>query len=630
MTVLWNWGRSERGVTTVFLLAILYMLALLLSSSSVQQVHMPLPLTSSSPEYTLIAARETVSSIEAGAAATTMITYSQESSVPTQITDIRKEKVNDTESNVRVDINKGGESKPGVKDDAEKNSLIEVNGEPEAPSRREERCWCDQITIRFPSMTLNYLNLTLSWLNMSTAEYLRRRHPNFPVELVRQMMIEGTRCSLLPELSNITWINTYWQELQMKKDVRLYLYSATYDNRPLIDVRPCVRVLLTTKTSRPPKPWCHLWFNVTGPPDFTRAVRIEFVGKEKISSDVQQSFLVTCAVPAGLNKPQAVSLLPSPCTRASNLLTVVGSGTREPSAYLDGGVLPQHSRGSMPRYSVAVCGPALFFYHQDFSWRLVEWLEILRAQGIAKVFLFETDVHPNLQKVLRYYEKEGFLEVTQYSYPPPYNNDPSTRRLWTLVNRVEMFKQERMYFNDCLLRHMHQYRFIAHYDPDEVPLLLHHHTYNDFLSELLKRSHSELGSRNVSLPVAYKLHWSIFYDDIPPPARTSNLPKFLHVMQHILRPKENEPQTRGRFKALYDMDTVTGVYSHGAIICGSGLCPSDGMKVNPNLAYLGHFTRTCGQKCQAEGYLKEETALLKYVDTVKEAVTRVLTELNLL
>ncbi|XP_069948926.1 uncharacterized protein [Cherax quadricarinatus] len=133
----------------------------------------------------------------------------------------------------------------------------------------------------------------------------------------------------------------------------------------------------------------------------------------------------------------------------------------------------------------AVCGPALYYYHEDFSKRMVEWLEILRAEGIGKVFLYVTDVHPNLEKVLKYYEDDGFLHLTGYSYPPPYINEPSLRRLWTLVERSKMFAQENIYFTDCLLRHMHQYRFIAHYDPDEIPFLFKHDNYTLFLDHLL-------------------------------------------------------------------------------------------------------------------------------------------------
>lgn len=48
-----------------------------------------------------------------------------------------------------------------------------------------------------------------------------------------------------------------------------------------------------------------------------------------------------------------------------------------------------------------------------------------------------------------------------------------------------MFAQENVYFTDCVLRHMHQYRFIAHLDPDEVPIMLKHDNFTHFLDDLI-------------------------------------------------------------------------------------------------------------------------------------------------
>ena len=60
-------------------------------------------------------------------------------------------------------------------------------------------------------------------------------------------------------------------------------------------------------------------------------------------------------------------------------------------------------------------------------------------------------------------------------------------RLWTLVERQKMFAQENIYFTDCILRHMHQYRFIAHFDPDEVPILPKHENFLQFLDDIIGR-----------------------------------------------------------------------------------------------------------------------------------------------
>ena len=47
----------------------------------------------------------------------------------------------------------------------------------------------------------------------------------------------------------------------------------------------------------------------------------------------------------------------------------------------------------------AVCGKGLDFPSEDISVNLVEWIEISRALGAAKIFLYQLDVHPNILKV---------------------------------------------------------------------------------------------------------------------------------------------------------------------------------------------------------------------------------------
>ena len=49
--------------------------------------------------------------------------------------------------------------------------------------------------------------------------------------------------------------------------------------------------------------------------------------------------------------------------------------------------------------SLAVCVKPLSFVNQDFSLRLIEWLEVLRAQGYEKAIIYVHSVHENVMKV---------------------------------------------------------------------------------------------------------------------------------------------------------------------------------------------------------------------------------------
>ena len=53
----------------------------------------------------------------------------------------------------------------------------------------------------------------------------------------------------------------------------------------------------------------------------------------------------------------------------------------------------------------AVCVRALYYYNIDFSIRLIEWLELMRILGVNQVFLYSFSTHPNMEKVMNYYQK---------------------------------------------------------------------------------------------------------------------------------------------------------------------------------------------------------------------------------
>nr|XP_053627892.1 uncharacterized protein LOC128685389 [Cherax quadricarinatus] len=386
--------------------------------------------------------------------------------------------------------------------------------------------------------------------------------------------------------------------------------------------KPCVRLLGVTRSTKPPAGWCHLWFSTQQPPVVTRITIIDHLDYQGLSSDRQMPFMFTCPLPSQVAhlQPAAVSLVHQPCQPATTLLQVTCH--HPPPGNLHQTLLqvtchhpsprnlpPPSSTVSCDEQSVswvsevsdviselsavmsevsavmsklcvtrfifhravkgwvpAVCGPALYYYHEDFSKRMVEWLEILRAEGIGKVFLYVTDVHPNLEKVLKYYEDDGFLHLTGYSYPPPYINEPSLRRLWTLVEQYKMFAQENIYFTDCLLRHMHQYRFIAHYDPDEIPILPNHHNYTHFLEHMLTRD-----AEKKLKPAGYKLQWNYFYNDLNSSSQgVKEVPEYLWALRHTLTPTQPLKPTPGTFKSLFDMDVVRAIYSHSTLLCKHG------------------------------------------------------------
>ncbi|XP_037801300.1 uncharacterized protein LOC119596195 [Penaeus monodon] len=269
------------------------------------------------------------------------------------------------------------------------------------------------------------LSLPVPWLNLTSKEVLERTHPNLPVNMYNDVA-SMKWCKMLPALSTIKWQNTYYQPVRVLQRTQFFFYSAFLDNRIATDVRPCIRILAYSKDTNPTAPWCRIWFNTTGPPAVSPVVRIDYLDWQPRSDDRHMTFLLTCRIPKYDSHlaPLSVSVVSRPCEKyTKNLLKVFGSMKRNTTAAL---VNSSKNKESSPVWNAAVCGPALSYYHEDVSIQLVEWLELLRALGFARVFLYETDVHPNIEKVLRYYEAEGFVGVTKFAYLV---NDPILRKL---------------------------------------------------------------------------------------------------------------------------------------------------------------------------------------------------------
>ena len=96
---------------------------------------------------------------------------------------------------------------------------------------------------------------------------------------------------------------------------------------------------------------------------------------------------MTCPLPTSQDRkvPAAVSVVGERqlCEGASNVLKV----------------LYDPVRGSENTKKFAVCSKGLDFPHHDISVRLVQWIEISRALGADKIFLYQLDLHPNIVKV---------------------------------------------------------------------------------------------------------------------------------------------------------------------------------------------------------------------------------------
>ena len=94
-------------------------------------------------------------------------------------------------------------------------------------------------------------------------------------------------------------------------------------------------------------------------------------------------YLITCPVPPSHTNmtPLAVSIVEEDCETPTNYLNIIYN-------------LPTGEKAKF-----AVCVKGMDFPLEDLSVRMVEWLEVLKALGADKIFLYNLEVHPNVSKV---------------------------------------------------------------------------------------------------------------------------------------------------------------------------------------------------------------------------------------
>ena len=117
-----------------------------------------------------------------------------------------------------------------------------------------------------------------------------------------------------------------------------------------------------------------------------------------------QPYLMACQLPKSHwnQVPLSVSIVENICDKATNNLRVIYNK------------LPEDETD---KKEFAVCVKGLDFPNDDLSVRLIEWIELLHILGVDKIFFYNLEVHPNVTKVLNYYEDKSYIDLTPISLP---------------------------------------------------------------------------------------------------------------------------------------------------------------------------------------------------------------------
>ena len=93
--------------------------------------------------------------------------------------------------------------------------------------------------------------------------------------------------------------------------------------------------------------------------------------------------------------------------------------------------------------------------------------------------------HSLIYKVFDYYKSLGVLEVTMTSLPDSQPNHPVLTNLWMHNDpHLQLWRNEHLSVNDCILRNINMFEYIANIDNDEIIIPENYKDWNEMLNGL--------------------------------------------------------------------------------------------------------------------------------------------------
>ncbi|XP_059483554.1 uncharacterized protein LOC132201414 [Neocloeon triangulifer] len=359
---------------------------------------------------------------------------------------------------------------------------------------------------------------------------------------------------------DIKFNNAYWQ-MQKTTNETFYLYGAYYDNRTWPGkFAPVVRIL--GMVERPglnitKNVMCQFWFENRTTPVIVKVYHIQYLwrpewGYTKVDL---KPYMLSCFIPPSSYHlvPESVSLVERPCQNATNNLRVID-------------IRP----ASGAKQDFAVCVKSLNFQHwAKISVRLVEWIELLKILGAEKITFYQLQVHANISKVLEYYKSSWNVEVVQTTLPGNYPNSPHLMDLFLTERLVVQVFQELIDYNDCLYRNMNLFKFIVLLDIDEVimPLGLNENWSNLIYKTAIPKAREVEKNEKTEHNVTHStfVARNVFFLDGMVDNRFSDIPNYMHMMQHVARTKHSP--IGDRVKAFHATNTTFALHNHFARAC---------------------------------------------------------------
>ncbi|XP_037726100.1 uncharacterized protein LOC119557420 [Drosophila subpulchrella] len=409
-------------------------------------------------------------------------------------------------------------------------------------------------------------------------EWIREEMPSFPLEelLAREKRaLPPVTCGPAPDMMNIDFHNTYWQRA-INGNLTYFLFAAYYDEREAVPDAPLVRLLAMVNQHKDnsfkyPEIFCQFWFEGRANPVIVPVSEHRVMWPFGHAPRRYYPTLLSCPLPGEEHRqevPKMVSLVAKKCDMARNLLRVVYE-VDEPES--TGGPLGNITTSSSSSASSSdpkfvVCVKAMDFPYEDKSWRLIEWLELMRLLGAQKVVLYDAPMHANMTRVVRDYliTSPGFVELRPMSlgrgepHVPPHFHHYAM-----MADGFNRILNEMIPYNDCFYRNMYKYDYVGVFDIDEVIMPLGNHTTWPELVKLARivPDYESRTPADCTEWVSFCFR-NVYYPRYPErPKVYRNLSSSFYMLQHVERVREHSNRGAAA-KCLHDTRFAIGLHNH--------------------------------------------------------------------
>lgn len=410
--------------------------------------------------------------------------------------------------------------------------------------------------------------------------------------LERDLRLGTERCPDLqrPLESQVRTRHEVWQYHQWGEKEEVIVYSAFFDDRPLLDLSTWIRVLGVA--SIPSKRvFCHVWYDGYATPYVTLA-QLNVTGREtgyRYDNRSYVQYLFSCKLPGVEPVPSHISLVTNECNQSTIYLRV------------------QRPVKATPDQEFGVCVPIAFGSVPIHVF--VEWMELTLLFGVMEVNVYDANM-TGMAEVFAYYSNRGLLRV--FRTPPAID----------LLNIDGIKLGSVVALNDCMMRNLYRYRTIVVVDLDEFIIPRMHNDYTSMLQHIDKTSKLKERYQGYAFRNAY------FFREL---AADASEPWYLRTTFHRTRSEVKKYAVSP--KSFIDPRVCLSVFNHYCLLMIKPDGKSRYVDVHPSIAVTHHY-RFCGfpkAKC-AEFYnssYRDDTAL-RFKDRVLPRVTNTLKELRVL